>query len=37
MRDLVAIYEHGLGVDVDDDKADYWAEKAQAAETTIND
>lgn len=37
MRDLVAIYEHGLGVDVDDNKADYWAEKAQAAETTIND
>ena len=32
MRDLVAIYEHGLGVDVDEDKADFWAEKANAAE-----
>ena len=32
MRDLVAIYEHGLGVEIDDAKADYWVEKAQAAE-----
>ena len=32
MRDLVAIYEHGLGVDVDEDKADFWAEKANTAE-----
>ncbi len=32
MRDLVAIYEHGLGVDIDEDKADFWAEKAQSAE-----
>lgn len=32
MRDLVAIYEHGLGVDIDEEKADFWAEKANAAE-----
>ena len=32
MRDLVAIYEHGLGVEIDDAKADYWVEKAQSAE-----
>lgn len=32
MRDLVAVYEHGLGVDIDEDKADYWAEKANTAE-----
>ncbi|MGR3976561.1 sel1 repeat family protein [Acinetobacter sp. 1207_04] len=29
MRDLVAIYEHGLGVDIDDEKADFWADQAQ--------
>ncbi|WP_291354776.1 MULTISPECIES: tetratricopeptide repeat protein [unclassified Acinetobacter] len=32
MRDLACIYEHGLGVDVDDEKADYWHDKAQSAE-----
>lgn len=32
MRDLACIYEHGLGVDVDDEKADYWQDKAQSAE-----
>lgn len=32
MRDLACIYEHGLGVDVDEEKADYWSEKAQATE-----
>ena len=32
MRDLVAIYEHGLGVDIDEEKADFWAEKANLAD-----
>ena len=32
MRDLVAIYEHGLGVDMDDEKADFWADQAQLAD-----
>ena len=32
MRDLVAIYEHGLGVDIDDEKADFWADQAQQAD-----
>ena len=32
MRGLVAIYEHGLGVDADDAKADYWNDKAHIAE-----
>lgn len=32
MRDLVCIYEHGLGVDIDEAKADEWSKKAQAAE-----
>jgi len=32
MRDLACIYEHGLGVDVDEEKADYWHDKAQSAE-----
>ena len=32
MRDLSAIYAHGLGIDADQTKADDWAEKAQAAE-----
>ena len=32
MRDLVAIYEHGLGVDMDDEKADFWADQAQQAD-----
>ncbi|CAB1215479.1 tetratricopeptide repeat protein [Acinetobacter bouvetii] len=31
MRDLACIYEHGLGVDIDEEKADYWSEKANAA------
>jgi len=34
MRDLVCIYEHGMGVDVDEEKADFWAEKAKSAEDT---
>lgn len=32
MRDLVAIYEHGLGVDMDDEKADFWADQVQLAD-----
>ena len=32
MRDLVEIYEHGLGVDIDDEKADFWADQAQQAD-----
>ncbi|OTG98993.1 tetratricopeptide repeat protein [Acinetobacter sp. ANC 4973] len=32
MRDLVCIYEHGLGVEIDEEKADYWNEKVKAAE-----
>ena len=32
MRDLVAIYEYGLGVDMDDEKADFWADQAQLAD-----
>lgn len=32
MRDLVCIYENGLGVDIDEEKADFWAEKAKTAE-----
>lgn len=31
MRDLSAIYAHGLGVDVNEEKADYWQEKAQSS------
>lgn len=34
MRDLVAIYEHGLGVDIDEEKADFWAGKLQSTEDT---
>lgn len=34
MRDLSAIYAHGLGVDIDEAKADFWDEKAQAEETS---
>ena len=34
MRDLVCIYEHGMGVNVDEEKADFWAEKAKSAEDT---
>lgn len=29
MRDLACIYEHGLGVDIDEEKADFWHEKSQ--------
>ena len=32
MRDLAFIYENGLGIEIDEEKADYWTEKAQAAE-----
>ncbi|WP_166167365.1 tetratricopeptide repeat protein [Acinetobacter sp. SA01] len=32
MRDLAFIYENGLGIETDEEKADYWTEKAQAAE-----
>ena len=32
MRDLAFIYENGLGIEVDEEKADFWTEKAQAAE-----
>ncbi|QFS17827.1 sel1 repeat family protein [Acinetobacter indicus] len=32
MRDLACIYEHGLGVEINEAQADYWAEKAKAAE-----
>ena len=37
MRDLVAIYEHGLGVDINDEKADFWAEKVQLVESSSDD
>lgn len=29
MRDLACIYEHGLGIDVDEEKADFWHAKAE--------
>lgn len=32
MRDLAFIYENGLGIEIDEEQADYWTEKAQAAE-----
>lgn len=32
MRDLACIYEHGMGVDVDTEKADFWNTKAEAAD-----
>lgn len=32
MRDLSAIYAHGLGVDVNEELADFWQDKANAAE-----
>ena len=35
MRDLVCIYEHGLGVDIDEAQADYWSEKANLAEHSV--
>lgn len=30
MRDLSAIYAHGLGVEIDEEKADFWHDKAQS-------
>lgn len=30
MRDLACIYAHGLGTDVDEDKAEYWDNKADS-------
>ena len=32
MRDLAFIYENGLGIEIDEEHADYWTENAQAAE-----
>ena len=32
MRDLACIYEHGMGIDVDVEKADFWNDKADATE-----
>ena len=32
MRDLACIYEHGMGIDVDLEKADFWNDKADATE-----
>ena len=32
MHDLAFIYANGLGIDADEEKADYWTAKAQAAE-----
>ncbi|MDM1485963.1 MULTISPECIES: tetratricopeptide repeat protein [Acinetobacter] len=32
MRDLAFIYENALGVDADETKADYWTQKADAAQ-----
>ena len=32
MRDLAFIYENGLGIETDEEQADYWTEKAKAAE-----
>lgn len=32
MRDLAFIYENALGVDADEEKADYWHQKVQDAE-----
>ena len=32
MRDLACIYEHGMGIDVDVEKADFWNDKADAIE-----
>ena len=30
MRDLAFIYANGLGVDANEEQADYWTEKAEA-------
>ncbi len=32
MRDLAFIYANALGVDADENKAEYWTQKADAAE-----
>ena len=32
MRDLACIYELGMGIDVDAEKADFWNDKAETAE-----
>ena len=32
MRDLAFIYENGLGIETDEEQANYWTEKAKAAE-----
>ncbi|QXW26875.1 sel1 repeat family protein [Acinetobacter johnsonii] len=32
MRDLAFIYANGLGIDANEEKADFWTEKANAAE-----
>ncbi len=32
MRDLACIYEHGMGIEVDVEKADFWNDKADAIE-----
>lgn len=32
MHDLAFIYANGLGIDADEEKADYWTEKANAVE-----
>lgn len=32
MRDLACIYEHGMGIEADEAKADFWNDKAEAAE-----
>lgn len=34
MRDISFIYANGLGIDTNEEKADYWTEKAEAAEKT---
>ena len=32
MRDLACIYEHGIGVDANEEQADYWTKKAESLE-----
>ena len=32
MRDLACIYEHGIGVDANEEQADYWTNKAESLE-----
>ena len=33
MRDLAFIYANGLGIEIDEEKADYWTEKAESNES----